>query len=178
MKSVIAITLKGINDSVGTSATQRIMTSRIVKMRDEDNATMIAGASATRIEYINHENKIDILHVSQTQSQVDALIDSTDNSLTDGSTPQTLTGAGAVNLTTSKTILVSTGAAQALTLADGVEGQEKFILYKTDGGSSVLTPTSKLGFTTITFTAVGDSAKLKFMDGKWNIVSLFGAIAA
>lgn len=37
-------------------------------------------------------------------------------------TPQTLTGAGAVNLTTFSTLLVTTGA-NALTLAAGTEGQ-------------------------------------------------------
>ena len=37
-----------------------------------------------------------------------------------GGTPQTLTGAGAVNLTTFSTLLVTTGA-NALTLAAGAE---------------------------------------------------------
>src|SRR4051812_37408461 len=42
--------------------------------------------------------------------------------LLDGA-PQRLTGAGAVNLTTGTTALTTTGSSQALTLADGYDGQ-------------------------------------------------------
>ena len=46
-------------------------------------------------------------------------------------TQQTLTGAGAINSSTSTTLLVTTGA-DALTIADGaVNGQVKFIVMKT-----------------------------------------------
>lgn len=83
-----------------------------------------------------------------------------------GGTPQTLSGAGAVNLTTTKTLIVTTGA-NALTLADGVEGQVKFLVMKTDGGAGTLTPTNLYNGTTITFDDVGDSAYLVFIDGQW-----------
>lgn len=92
-------------------------------------------------------------------------------------TPQTLTGAGAVNLTTDTTYLVTTGA-NALTLADGVQGQFKTIRMKTDGGDGTLTPTSKEGFTTVTFNDVGDTVTLKFLDGKWNVVGYYGVTIA
>ena len=65
-------------------------------------------------------------------------------------TPQELSGAGAVNLTTYCTHIVSTGA-NALTLADGTEGQFKFLVMKTDAGDATLTPTSLGNGTTITF---------------------------
>lgn len=84
-----------------------------------------------------------------------------------GKTAQTLTDAGAVTLTESTTFLVTTGAA-AITLADGVENQEKFIVMKTDGGDATLTPTNFSNGTTITFDDVGDSAHLIFMDGSWS----------
>jgi hypothetical protein len=64
---------------------------------------------------------------------------------------QALSGAGAVNLTDMLTSLTTTGAAQALTLANGVLGQIKIISHVVDGGSAVLTPTTKIGFTTITW---------------------------
>ncbi len=35
---------------------------------------------------------------------------------------------------------------QALTLADGVAGELKVIVHTVDGGSAVLTPTTKIGF--------------------------------
>lgn len=79
---------------------------------------------------------------------------------------QTLTGAGAVSRATLRTNIVTTGA-NALTLADGYEGQEKFIVMKTDGGDGTLTPTNLYNGTTITFNDVGDSAHLLFTDSQW-----------
>ena len=82
-------------------------------------------------------------------------------------TPQTLTGAGAVNITTSITHLVTTGA-DALTLADGAEGQIKYIVMKTHGGNGTLTPAHFANGTTLTFDAVGDSVMLLFTNGSWH----------
>ena len=93
-------------------------------------------------------------------------------------TNQALSGAGAVNLTDMLTSLTTTGAAQALTLANGTVGQIKIISHVVDGGSAVLTPTTKIGFSTITFTAVGDSAMLIYTSSGWDIVALNGAVAA
>ena len=93
-------------------------------------------------------------------------------------TNQALSGAGAVNITDMLTSLTTTGASQALTLANGTVGQIKIISHIVDGGSAVLTPTTKIGFTTITFTAVGDSAMLIYTSVGWDIVALNGAVAA
>lgn len=94
-------------------------------------------------------------------------------------TPNTLTGAGAISVSTTSTGYISTGAAQALTLADGVNGQIKTIIHTSDGGSGVLTPTTKAGYTTITFANVGDSVTLQFITGTgWCITGIFGAVAA
>ncbi len=91
---------------------------------------------------------------------------------------QSLSGAGAVDVTNSFTALTTTGAAQALTLANGAVGQLKIISHVVDGGSAVLTPTTKIGFSTITFTNVGDSAMLIYTAAGWDIVALNGAVAA
>jgi hypothetical protein len=93
-------------------------------------------------------------------------------------TVQALSGAGAVNTTTAVTSLTTTGVAQALTLANGAAGQFKTIVHTVDGGSAVLTPTTKVGFTTITFTNVGESATLVYTAAGWAIVALNGAVAA
>ena len=82
---------------------------------------------------------------------------------------QTLTGAGAVDLTSSTTHIVSTGV-NALTLADGDSGQIKFIIMKTDAGDATLTPTNPGNFATIVFNDVGDSAQLLFTNGKWHFM--------
>lgn len=93
-------------------------------------------------------------------------------------TNQALSGAGAVNTTTMLTSVTSTGAAQALTLADGAVGQVKIIVHTVDGGSAVLTPTTKIGFSTITFTAVGDSAALIYTATGWAIFGSRGVTIA
>jgi hypothetical protein len=91
---------------------------------------------------------------------------------------QSLSGAGAVDVTNAFTALTTTGAAQALTLANGTVGEVKIITHVVDGGSAVLTPTTKIGFTTITFTGVGESAMLVYTAAGWAIVALNGAVAA
>ena len=91
---------------------------------------------------------------------------------------QSLSGAGAVNLTTLTTALTTTGAAQALTLANGTLGQVKMVVHAVDGGSAVLTPTTKIGFSTITFTNVGDAATLVYTAAGWAITGISGAVAA
>lgn len=91
---------------------------------------------------------------------------------------QSLSGAGAVNTTDMLTSLTTTGAAQALTLANGTAGQVKVITHTVDGGSAVLTPTTKIGFSTITFTGVGESATLIYTAAGWAILALNGAVAA
>lgn len=95
-------------------------------------------------------------------------------------TPNTLTGAGAISISTSCNGYISTGAAQALTLADGANGQIKTIIHTSDGGSGVLTPTTKPStYTTITFTNVGDAVTLQFITGTgWCIIGIYGAVAA
>lgn len=86
-----------------------------------------------------------------------------------GGTPQTLTGAGAVSLTTATTWVVTTGG-NALTLADGAEGQMKFIVMKTDVGAGTLTPDNLGNGATITFDDVGDSAFLYFTNSAWHFM--------
>lgn len=77
------------------------------------------------------------------------------------STTATLTGAGAVGLTTLVTKIVTTGA-NALTLADGTDGQIKILVMTTDGGDGTLTPTTKTGYSTIVFNDAGDGCVLVF----------------
>jgi hypothetical protein len=91
---------------------------------------------------------------------------------------QSLSGAGAVDLTNTLTSLTTTGSAQALTLANGTVGQMKVIVHAVDGGSAVLTPTTAIGYTTITFTAVGDAVTLVYTATGWAVVGSKGATIA
>lgn len=94
---------------------------------------------------------------------------------------QTLAGPGAVNITQSVTKFTSTATGNALTLADGVEGQLKTIVYVAEAAGAdtgVLTPTNLGAGTTITFTNVGDACILQFLGSDWWAISLSGATLA
>lgn len=96
-------------------------------------------------------------------------------------TVQSLSGPGAVNLTTVTTAFTSTGTGDALTLADGVAGQIKNIVYVAEaagGDTGVLTPSNLGNGTTITFNNVGDSCQLQFIGTDWWVISLNGAAVA
>jgi hypothetical protein len=96
-------------------------------------------------------------------------------------TVQALSGAGAVNITSLATAFTSTAAGNALTLADGAQGQLKTIVYVAEaagGDTGVLTPANLGSGTTVTFNAVGDSATLQFIGTDWWVVGFRGAVVA
>ena len=96
-------------------------------------------------------------------------------------TVQALSGPGAVNITSLSTAFTSTAAGNALTLADGAQGQLKTVIYVAEaagGDTGVLTPTNLGSATTITFNAVGDSVTLQFVGTDWWVVGFRGAAVA
>jgi hypothetical protein len=96
-------------------------------------------------------------------------------------TVQALGGPGAVDITSLATAFTSTAAGNALTLADGAQGQLKTIIYVAEaagGDTGILTPTNLGSATTITFNAVGDSATLQFAGTDWWVVGFRGAVVA
>ena len=96
-------------------------------------------------------------------------------------TVQSLSGPGAVNITSLATAFTSTAAGNALTLADGAQGQLKTVIYVAEtlvGDTGVLTPTNLGSATTVTFNAVGDSVTLQFAGTDWWVVGLRGAVVA
>lgn len=86
-----------------------------------------------------------------------------------GGGAQVLTGAGAIDVESAISHVATTGV-NALTLADGEEGQTKFIVMITDGGDGTLTPTNLGNGTTITFNDVGDSAHLLYTNDAWHFM--------
>lgn len=91
---------------------------------------------------------------------------------------QSLSGAGAVDIINAFTSLTTTGVSQALTLADGAVGELKVIVHTVDGGSAVLTPATAIGFTTVTFTSVGDSVSLIYTSAGWAVIGSRGVTIA
>jgi len=97
-------------------------------------------------------------------------------------TPQTLTGAGAANLTTTVTLTITAGD-DVVTLANGTyAGQIKIITLKTittGGDTTIVTPDGGgSGWTTATLDAVGDSVTMMYIDSKWHVISSFSATIA
>jgi len=96
-------------------------------------------------------------------------------------TVQALSGPGAVDITSLATAFTSTATGNALTLADGAQGQIKTVIYVAEaagGDTGVLTPTNLGSATTITFNAVGDSVTLQFAGTDWWVVGFRGAVVA
>jgi len=96
-------------------------------------------------------------------------------------TVQSLSGPGIVDITTLTTAFTSTATGNALTLADGVAGQLKTIVYVAEaagGDTGVLTPANLGSATTITFNAVGDSVTLQFIGADWWVIGFRGAAVA
>ena len=88
---------------------------------------------------------------------------------------QALSGAGAANNTSLTTQLTSTGSNQAITLANGTNGQIKIVTMVVDGGDAILTPATYANGTSITFNDVGDTVLLVYnTTGGWALVSNTG----
>ena len=87
-------------------------------------------------------------------------------------TPQALSGAGVLNLTTSITNCTSTGAGQVVSLANSTQaGQIKIVTHTVDGGDVRVTPATLDGGTYATLDAVGDTVVLIWNDSAWQIIA-------
>ena len=96
------------------------------------------------------------------------------NSVQDFSSEQT----AAISITTALSLLQTTSNNVATTLANGtVQGQIKIIVHDTDGGASVLTPQTRLGYADLNFVDDGDSAMLMWTGAAWAIIG-FADVAA
>ncbi len=92
-------------------------------------------------------------------------------------TPETITSSTAIDISKVVTLISTGSAAIALTLADGSNGQLKFLTMTVDGGGdAVITPTNLLGGSVLTFADVGDSVILLFTGSNWVIMSNNGVI--
>jgi hypothetical protein len=85
----------------------------------------------------------------------------------------TLSGAGAIPITGAIAELTS-GAADVMTVADGVEGQRLTCVHVTDGGSCIVTPANRGGYATVTLTAAGDTCELLFTNSAWYVTAVGG----
>ena len=89
------------------------------------------------------------------------------NSIQDFTSEQT----AAVSITTAVSLLETTSNNVATTLANGtVQGQIKIIVHDTNGGASVCTPQTRLGYADLNFVDDGDTAMLMWTGSAWAII--------
>jgi hypothetical protein len=99
-------------------------------------------------------------------------------------TPEAVTAAGAtvaINLTSAISQITSTAlttGANALTLADGVQGQIKILTMIADLGDVQIDPANFANGTSITMEDVGDTIQLLFTNSNWVILSNTGCTIA
>jgi hypothetical protein len=156
-------------------ATNATLTIADGKTLTANNSVTFAGTDATTMTFPSTSASIARTDAAQTFTGTQTFAGAVVGSV------QALSGPGAVNVTTLTTTFTSTGAGNALTLANGVAGQLKAVVYVAEaagGDTGVLTPANLGNGTTITFNAVGESVLLQFLGTDWWIVSNNGAIVA
>lgn len=161
--------------TITAPATSATLTIADGKTLTANNSITFAGTDATTMTFPSTSASIARTDAAQTFAGTQTFAGAVVGSV------QALSGPGAVNVTTLTTAFTSTGTGDALTLADGVAGQLKAIVYvaETAGADTgVLTPANFGNGTTITFNAVGESVLLQFLGTDWWIVSNNGATVA
>jgi hypothetical protein len=160
--------------TVTAPATSAILTIADGKTLTVNNSITFAGTDATTMTLPSTNATLARTDAAQTFTG-----DQTFNNIL--GTVQSLSGAGAVNITQLTTAFTSTATGDALTLANGVVGELKTIVYvaETAGADTgILTPTTRVGYATITFTNVGDSVTLQYFTQGWAIIGVRGATVA
>ena len=84
---------------------------------------------------------------------------------------ENVTGGGALSTSTVVSFISTTGV-ESYTLADGVEGQQKIIIMKADGGNATVTPTNLVGYTSVRLTGTNNNFHLLYGSTGWNIIAL------
>jgi len=113
------------------------------------------------------------------RTRLKAKLDDHDNALDFliGAAPATISGAGAISLTNHLTRFTSTGAGNALTLANGTyAGQRIRVIHSVKGasGTGVITPTT-FDHTSVTLTNAYASVEFVWTGTTWTIARLIDA---
>lgn len=83
------------------------------------------------------------------------------------------------SLDTTGMLYIDASTNLALTLANGEEGERKtMVVTATPSGTVVVTPNTANGFSTVSFTAVGQSVEMIYTSSGWSILSVYGSSIA
>jgi hypothetical protein len=85
-------------------------------------------------------------------------------------TPQTLTSAGVVDISTPTTFLSIGGTPAAITIPNGANGQVKVLLTTASSGGSYSLGSNIANSANVLFANVGDTATLMYADYKWFMI--------
>lgn len=162
----------------GAAATNNITITSAGSATLDGTSSAVITATRAGMKFFN--DGTNWITTANTQNAVNAAVSAA------GTTPTTfsaLSGPGAVPVTQYRHRLTTTGTADAITLANGTNGQKILITYVAEGASgdsAVLTPASLLGYTTITFNDIADSAELMYdsTSAAWLIINVFNATVA
>jgi len=161
----------GVGTAIDASAGGNILVGNDTTMvvLDLSTDTQIAVGNGTTITSVALSGDATMANTGAVTVASSAAGFSVGTTFTTGSTT-TSSGGGAVAITGMIHEITTTGTGDALTLADGAEGQHLNVVYVAEGAggdTAVLTPTNLGCGTTLTFNAVGDSAMLLFTAGAW-----------
>jgi len=159
------------NVTINANATD----SDFIVSNDDEEAFRVDGAN--REVVINEASGQTDLRAETNSYSAALLVDASADQVQINATPvfgltQSISGAGAIDVVSAITEIVTTGT-NAYTFADGVEGQIKFLVMKTDGGVGTVTPSNFASGSTIAFNDVGDTAFLLFTNGNSQLITHF-----
>lgn len=161
--------------AITAPATSATLTIANGKTLTANHSLTLAGTDSTTMTFPSTSASIARTDAAQTFTG-----DQTINGSLIGSV-QLLSGPGAVDLTNFSTAFTSTATGNALTLANGTVGEIKIVVYVAEAAGAdtgVLTPTTRIGYSTITFTNVGDSVTLQYFTQGWAVIGVRGATVA
>lgn len=134
----------------------------------EDQDTIISGESDDNLVFVDASaNKVGIGRATPLE-KLDVAGGLRLNGVTRNESVVTQTSSGPIDLTSATTVM-AIGSAATATIANGASGQVKEIVC--DGAGPVVITGPSTAFTSITMDTVGETVTLKFIAGKWYIMS-------
>jgi len=88
-------------------------------------------------------------------------------------------GTNSASLNTTGTVYIDGSTSTSLTLDDGIEGERKtLVVVAAPSGTVVVTPNTANGYSTVSFTTIGQSIELIYTSAGWSILSVYGSSIA
>jgi hypothetical protein len=150
----------------------------IVNENGADQDTRVEGSTDENLIFVDASaDKVGIsTNAPQEKLDVDGNLAISGGFLRLSQTPQSASGTATGSLTTSVTSFTLTTGGDSLSLANGVAGQVKHVVVIGGVGSCTVTPTTRLGFSSVTMNGAGDTLTLMYVDDTsgWALMAQHG----